>query len=931
LPPETAAALKTLKTTNIIVVGGSAAVSDALISTLQTTDKFSVSRVAGANRFATSLAIDSVAGNMNVGTAGGQTAAGPSSATTNGVTLASTAVVAGGTVSGTLANPTTVSTLTVTGPGATTETLTVNQTTGDFSFVVPVTQTTGSFNLVFTTTPTNGGAATQGTTVLTVNPATGTAYSGQKFAIVTDGLDANLVDTLGSSPVAFADHFPILLVNGATGTLSAAQLALLKTDGISSDVLVVGGSAAVGAALYTQLAANGQTPVNVAGPDHSATSQALADFAIDNLGFSTTTFDIASGAPGHLIDSLAGGPYGGVQAPPAPTLITTDVTNVGSVGAFATEHAGTESSATVFGGTAAVAASILTTVTADAQTAAPLTAGSATLTTTSGPVGGTLSGIITTPQLVKSVTVSGCGFSNSPESFNTTTGAFTLTIPSTTVGTCTLTFTSTLDSGATVVSTATVTVTAPASPVPVSGPTTGLGIPPTNLAAPVLTSANIVNNNFLGLGQSEVQFIFDTNVNPQKVADLTLQGYRVGRVSAAPLSINTDATNSDAIDAFFANTVDVKSYTIAVAQNTSDSVPSGGAVSGAVNPASGLPNPLGSVLLGGSTGATSATVDTTAPDLVSAQLNPSNNSQIVYTFDKPVESASANKFFGYTAAGAPATHGTSLSGFTAGSELVYVNFGPANTGAASAFVRFATGTGAAQGQAGGAEGTSPVGSAGGQAKPDLTAVTPVAGTTNEYLYTFDQNVAALTPGDYFVVLNNATQYPGTGASNTSSNTVLVTFPDPPLNQANAANIVAGAVVEGAAKNVPGGKGNSIGAVPLTGVLTNGGPTDGPALQALTINTNTQTATYTFNQAPVVKDADEFFVLDSTGAATRGATAVANTNNVTVTFTSNIAGDIAGGVDNGTGFGQEDGPSATAVTNSEGTPNAPGDVIATVTS
>lgn len=180
----------------------------------------------------------------------------------------------------------------------------------------------------------------------------GTA-GGKKYAIIADGQNQNLVDALGASPLANAGPFPLLLVNGPTGTLSSADQAILTNDGITN-VILVGGSAAIGSALTTQLTNLHVAFVQKAGPDRSATSAALANYEIANFGFSNSTFDIAGGAQPNLVDSLSGGPYGGMHK--APTLITDSPTNAASVATFATAHSATESTATLFGGSAGVSA-----------------------------------------------------------------------------------------------------------------------------------------------------------------------------------------------------------------------------------------------------------------------------------------------------------------------------------------------------------------------------------------------------------------------------------------------------------------------------------------------------------------------------------------------------------------------------------------------
>lgn len=915
LPASTIAALKTLGATHVIVVGGSAAVADSIIATLSAGPyNLSVTRVAGPNRFATSMALDTVSGHMTVGTAGGASPAAAAS-TTNGVTLTNPAVVPGGTVNGILANPSSVSALTVSGAGLANQALTVNATTGAFSFVVPSNTPAGADTLVFTATPSNGTAATQGTVVLTVNPANGSTVSGQKFAIVADGQNANLVDSLGSAPVAFANHFPILLVNGPMGTLSAAQLAFLKSEGISSDVLVVGGTAAVGTQVYSQLVNNGQTPINVAGTNRSATSMALADFAINNFGFSTTTFDIASGAQGHLIDSLSGGPYGGTRTPPAPTLITASVTDPGNVTAFASEHAGTEQSAVIFGGTAAVDTTVRIEVTAAGQVAAPLTAGSVTTTTTSVPIGGTVSGLVTTPALVKTVTVSGCGLSSAPVTFSSTTGAFVFTIPSTQgAGTCTLTYTATLLSGATLTSTASITVTTPVPVVPVSGATTGLGTPPVaGEDAPVLTGAAITANNFKGLSPSIVQFTFSQPVTPNKadLADFALQGYNVGRPSAHPISVSEDAANPNVIDAAYPPSVDVASYTIAVVDN--DATP---AVRGNSGVGAGLGAPLGSVPLSGSTGPSSTTTgSTTAPDLVSATVNPANNHQVFYTFDKPVESITNPTGFGYNKV--PGIVGSISAALTPGSDTVTATF----AGSAALASNFFVDQGAVQGAAAGSGGANPTGAVD-TSGLYLTGITPVSGNAFEYNFVFNQAVGAGPASDYQLFLNNASEISGSTVVATNGNTVTVDF-SPTLTAANAADVTLGAVVKGAAHNIPSGLVNDVSAAPISGLLVNGGLTDGPDLQSAVANTALRTVTYTFNQAITFPKASAYFVINAAGAPTFASSVAVQGDTAVATFGAAIDTAVGAGVTNPRGL--EAGNNSTGAFNANFEANAPGDV------
>ncbi len=203
-----------------------------------------------------------------------------------------------------------------------------------------------------------------------------TAVGSKHTAIVADGLDQNLVDALGASPLAAAGPYPLFLVNGPTGTLSTTDLSIMKTDGITN-VILVGGSAAIGSQVATTLTAAVPTITSVqeAGANRSATSEKLADYEIANYGFSKTTFDIASGDQSHLVDSLSGGPLGGARK--APTLITLSVDNAGDAATFAGANSATEASAYLFGGTGSVDSTATMAIEAAAK-------GTSTTTTTMG-------------------------------------------------------------------------------------------------------------------------------------------------------------------------------------------------------------------------------------------------------------------------------------------------------------------------------------------------------------------------------------------------------------------------------------------------------------------------------------------------------------------------------------------------------------------
>lgn len=92
---------------------------------------------------------------------------------------------------------------------------------------------------------------------------------------------------------------------------------------------------------------------------------------------------------------------------------------------------------------------------------APPAAGSVTgVTPTSGPPGTVVTGTVTDPSSVSTLTASGCGLSSQSVPFSSVNGAFFVTIPtSAPTGSCTLDFVATLTTGATVTTSVPFTVT----------------------------------------------------------------------------------------------------------------------------------------------------------------------------------------------------------------------------------------------------------------------------------------------------------------------------------------------------------------------------------------------------------------------------------------------------------------------------------------
>ena len=267
-------------------------------------------------------------------------------------------------------------------------------------------------------------------------------FNGKKTAFIATGLD--FPDALGAGPVSYADKFPVILTDPST--LSSQAQATLATLGIQQ-VLILGGTAAVSSAVESAINGMGiPTLTRFAGSDRSKTSTLVADYAVTNFGFSNTGVDVASGDESDGgADALASGPLGGTLK--VPTIITDSVSEAGSDVAYATEHEATLDTGYALGGTSPLPDAIVQAIeTAGGNTGTA--SGVISLDSTSVAAGGVLGGTVASPSTVSAVTASGCAISSQAVSFNTTTGAFSLTIPTTqAAGTCTLTFAVTFNNG----------------------------------------------------------------------------------------------------------------------------------------------------------------------------------------------------------------------------------------------------------------------------------------------------------------------------------------------------------------------------------------------------------------------------------------------------------------------------------------------------
>jgi len=208
----------------------------------------------------------------------------------------------------------------------------------------------------------------------------GTDASGLATAILASGQDNHLVDALSAGGLSYLKHFPIILTNSTGPGLQPQAQQVISNLGIKH-LIVVGGTASIPSSEYSP-PPSGVTKVDVeAGSDRSNTSQVLADFAISSGWLANTNLILARGDDGA--DALAGAPFGGTHG--WPTVVTNSATDVGSAPAFATEHDSTLAGTSyVLGGTGAVTASQASAVQTAGGGPAPTTAPAGTFGTAAG-------------------------------------------------------------------------------------------------------------------------------------------------------------------------------------------------------------------------------------------------------------------------------------------------------------------------------------------------------------------------------------------------------------------------------------------------------------------------------------------------------------------------------------------------------------------
>ena len=194
---------------------------------------------------------------------------------------------------------------------------------------------------------------------------------GKGTAFLVSGVSAS--DALASAPLTYALHgspvlrkFPLLLTDPAGLSIPTRDSlrSLSSGDGRRIEqVIVIGGPGAVSPAVLTQIRALGISTRRIQGVDRQATAVAVANFAIETLGWDPTHINLARGD--DFADAASAAPHAGQDR--APLLFTESPDRLGNATAdYLRVHASTITSIDVLGGPGAVSDAVV----AQAQNAA---------------------------------------------------------------------------------------------------------------------------------------------------------------------------------------------------------------------------------------------------------------------------------------------------------------------------------------------------------------------------------------------------------------------------------------------------------------------------------------------------------------------------------------------------------------------------------
>ena len=185
---------------------------------------------------------------------------------------------------------------------------------------------------------------------------------GLRTAFLVSGVAAT--DALAVAPLTYALHgspqvtkFPLLLTRPDVLSLATRDALLLTSGGNRpiQQVIVIGGPGAVSPTVLTQINALGIRTRRIEGVDRQATAVAVANFAIQTLGWNPVHVNLARG---DEFADAASAPHAGEER--GPLLFTESPDQFGSATAdFLRAHAGTIPSIDVLGGPGAVSDAVV--------------------------------------------------------------------------------------------------------------------------------------------------------------------------------------------------------------------------------------------------------------------------------------------------------------------------------------------------------------------------------------------------------------------------------------------------------------------------------------------------------------------------------------------------------------------------------------------
>ena len=186
---------------------------------------------------------------------------------------------------------------------------------------------------------------------------------GMRTAFLVSGVAAT--DGVAVAPLAYALQGStvgtklLLLLTRPDVLSTATHDALLSITGGNrpiQQVIVIGGAGAVSEAVLSQVRALGLSARRIQGGDRQATAVAVAEFAVETLGWSPTHIVLARGD--DPADAASAAPYAGEKR--APLLFTRSPDQLGTATAdFLRAHAGTIQRIDVLGGPGAVTDTVI--------------------------------------------------------------------------------------------------------------------------------------------------------------------------------------------------------------------------------------------------------------------------------------------------------------------------------------------------------------------------------------------------------------------------------------------------------------------------------------------------------------------------------------------------------------------------------------------